>query len=119
MGDDQKQAQAVYRLFTDVELKKEELFVPLSVVLELIWVLESVYGIERKALLDSVSDVLIMPILRFEHVNMLQQFVITAKNTTYDLSDLLIAHSARHFGCERVYTFDKKASKYELFELVK
>lgn len=37
--------------------------------------------------------------------------------TNFDLSDLLIAHSSVMNGCESVITFDKKASKYKLFEL--
>ncbi len=119
VGDDKKQTRAVYNLFKDTESKDKELFVPLLVVLELVWVLEAVYSVERKELIDSVSDLLLMPILKFEHVEAIQQFIITARNSNYDLPDLLIAHSAKNFGCETVYTFDKKASKNKLFELVK
>ncbi len=119
VGDDNIQAQAVYKLLKDAESKNEELFVPLLVIMELIWVLESVYRIERTELLDSVSDLLIMPVLTFDRVEALQNFLVDAKNSSYDLSDLLIAHCAKDSGCETVYTFDKKASKYELFSLVK
>ncbi len=119
VGDDNKQAKAVYNLFKDAESRKEELFVPLLVVLELIWVLESVYAIERSSLLDSVADLLIMPVLKFEHSDAIQKLIITAKNSNCDLSDLLIAHSARDSACEVVYTFDKKAAKHELFELIR
>ncbi len=118
VGDDNKQAQAVYNLLKDAESKNEQLFVPLLVVLELIWVLESVYFIKRKDLLDSISDLLIMPVLAFDRVEAVQNFLITAKNSSYDLSDLLIAHLAKNSGCETVYTFDKKASKHALFELI-
>jgi predicted nucleic-acid-binding protein len=41
------------------------------------------------------------------------------KGNRYDLADLLIAHSAKIQGCETVLTFDKKASKFKLFELAK
>ncbi|PIE89247.1 MAG: VapC toxin family PIN domain ribonuclease [Acidobacteria bacterium] len=119
VGDDEKQARAVYQLFKATESQKGELFVPLLVVLELVWVLESVYLIERQELLDSISDLLMMPIFKFEHVNAIQKFAITAKGNTCDLSDLLIAHAASNSWCEAVYTFDKKASKCDLFELVK
>ncbi len=118
VGDDNKQAQVVYNLLKDAESKNEQLFVPLLVVLELIWVLESVYFIKRKDLLDSISDLLIMPVLAFDRVEAVQNFLITAKNSSYDLSDLLIAHLAKNSGCETVYTFDKKASKHALFELI-
>ncbi len=118
VGDDKKQAQIVYDLFKNAEATNEELFVPLLVVLELVWVLESAYAVERNEIINSIADLLIMPILNFEHGEALQRFVITARKSNYDLSDLLIAHSAKNSGCKASYTFDKKAAKYELFELM-
>ncbi|CAN2039473.1 hypothetical protein GMMP15_1290003 [Candidatus Magnetomoraceae bacterium gMMP-15] len=40
-------------------------------------------------------------------------------NAKSDLSDILIACSAKFSGCETVLTFDKKASKSSLFELIR
>jgi predicted nucleic-acid-binding protein len=60
-----------------------------------------------------------MPILRFEHKSVLQQFTLSAQKNRYDLADLLIACSAKIQGCETVLTFDKKVSKFKLFELAK
>ncbi len=119
IGDDEQQAKTVYNIFKKAESEKNELFVPLLVVLELIWVLESVYGIPRTEILDSISELLLMPILKFEHQPVLQQFTLSAQANRYDLSDLLIAHSAKIQGCATVLTFDKKASKFKLFELAK
>jgi len=119
VGDDELQAKKVYTLFKNVESNRKELFVPLLVILELIWVLESVYEIERKDIIGSISELLLMPILKFEHQSALQKFTQTAPKNRYDLSDLIIAHSAREQGCETVITFDRKASKYSLFELAK
>ena len=117
VGDNKQQTKKVYNLFKKTELDKKELFVPLLVILELIWVLESVYEISRTDILDSISDLLLMPILNFEHQSALQQFSNVAQKNNYDLSDLLIAHSAKEQGCESVITFDKKASKFNMFEL--
>lgn len=119
IGDDEQQTKKAYRIFKKIESEKKELFVPLLVILELIWVLESAYEISRDEILDSISDFLLMPILKFEHQSALQQFILSAQGSRYDLSDLLIAHSARINGCETVITFDKKASKCNLFELAK
>ena len=119
VGDDALQAKKVYNLFKKTEASKQELFVPLLVILELIWVLESVYEIERKEIIEAISELLLMPILKFEHQTALQQLTHTASANRYDLSDLIIAHSAKEQGCETVLTFDKKASKYSLFELAK
>jgi len=119
VGDDELQAQKVYNIFKKAESSKNELFVPLLVILELVWVLESVYEIERKEILDSISELLLMPILKFEHQSALQQFTQSAQDNNYDLSDLIIAYSAKEQGCKSVITFDRKASKHTLFELVK
>ncbi len=117
VGDDELQAKKVYSIFKKAESEKKELFVPLLVVLEMIWVLESVYDISRIEILNSISDLLLMPIFKFDQLSALQQIVHSAQGNTYDLSDLLIAHSAKANGCEAVITFDKKASKFKLFEL--
>ncbi len=119
IGDDELQAKKVYNIFKKAESEKNELFVPLLVILELIWVLESVYEIHRTEILESISELTLMPILKFEHQSALQQFTHSAQGNRYDLSDLLIAHSAKTQGCESIITFDKKASKFNLFELAK
>ena len=119
IGDDKQQAKKVYNIFKKAESEKDELFVPLLVVLELIWVLESVYEISRADILESIREFLLLPILRFEHKSVLQQFTLSAQANRYDLADLLIAYSAKMQGCETVLTFDKKVSKFKLFELAK
>ena len=119
VGDDEKQAEKVYSIFKKTEFEKKELFVPVLVVLELIWVLESVYAITRLDILDSVASILLMPIFKFENLKVLQDFISSANGNNFDLSDLLIAFSANSHNCEAVLTFDKKAAKFKLFELVK
>jgi len=118
VGDDEIQAQKVYNIFKNAESRKKELFVPLLVVLELVWVLESVYEIKRNEILESISELLLMPVLKFEHQSSLQQFTNSAKGNNYDLSDLIIAYSAKDQGCQSVITFDRKASKHPIFELI-
>jgi predicted nucleic-acid-binding protein len=118
VGDDEEQAQKVYRIFKDAEQNKEELFVPLPVVLELMWVLKSVYAIERRLIMEALRELLLMPILKFEHLSALQQCLQAAQGSSFDLSDVLIAHVAQEQGCEVVITFDRKAAQYPLFESV-
>ncbi len=117
--DDERQAKIIYRIFKQVESDKEALFVPLLVVLETIWVLESVYEISRQEILESINELLLMPILEFEAQPAIQSFVSSAEKTKMNLSDLLIAHSSRFSGCECVLTFDKRASNFDLFELLR
>ena len=117
--DDERQAATIYRIFKLAELEKKVFFVPLLIILETVWVLESVYEISRKEVLDSINDLLLMPILKFEAQTAIHSFISSARETGIDLSDLLIAHSAKLLGCECMLTFDKKAIKFNLFELVK
>ncbi|MGD8444673.1 MAG: type II toxin-antitoxin system VapC family toxin, partial [Desulfobacterales bacterium] len=115
--DDERQSEIVYRTFKKAETDKNTFFVPLLVVLETLWVLDSVYKIARNGILDSINEVLLMPILKFEAQETIQRFIFLARENKIDLSDILIACSARLAGCESVLTFDKKASKFEYFEL--
>ena len=60
-----------------------------------------------------------MPILEFEAQSAILNFASSARETKMDLSDLLIAHSAKFSGCECVLTFDKRASNFGLFRPVR
>jgi predicted nucleic-acid-binding protein len=116
--DDEKQAQITYQVFTQAEYKQEVLFVSLLVVLETIWVLQSVYEISDQDIISAFSELMQMPVLKFESQQVMQDLVSTARTDSFDLSDLLIAHSAKNSGCRNVLTFDKKASKFKLFQLL-
>ncbi len=117
--DDERQAGIIYRIFKQAQSDKEVFFVPLLVVLETVWVLESVYKISRKEILDSINELILMPILEFEIQSALLNFITSARETKVDLSDLLIAHSAKFSGCESVLTFNNRSSGFELFELLR
>lgn len=117
--DDVRQAEIVYKIFKQAETEKETFYVPLLIVLETIWVLESVYKIVRHDILDSLNDLVLMPILDFESKSAIMNFISSARSNKTDLSDLLIAHAAKFSGCECVLTFDKRASVYKLFSLLK
>ncbi len=118
VGDDQAQAQKVYSLFKEAEKNKQEFYISILVVLEVIWVMESVYQIKRKVLLAAISDLTQMSIFKFEYHESIRSFILYAQTNHYDLSDLLIAHCADEKNATPVLTFDKKASKYSLFELI-
>ena len=118
VNDDEKQARKVYELFKQAEEEKKPLFITLTVLLELIWVLDSVYAISREDILNTIGDLLLIPILKFEHQPAVRQFVHASQGNTQELSDLLIAFSAQASGCDQVLTFDKKTSGCHLFSLI-
>jgi len=116
--DDPVQAETVYEKFKAAERNKAPLFIPILVVLETIWVLESVYEVKRAEILHSLANLVLMPILEFESQKTIRAFISTAYEANTDLSDLLIACSAQTAGCETVLTFDKKAARNKLFKLL-
>jgi len=116
--DDERQAQAVYVRFKQAESTREMLFVPLLVVLETIWVLESAYDKPRADVLEAFDALKGMPILAFEKPNVLQRLLTEGRKSTTDLSDLLIALAAQSSGCSGGLTFDKKASRLPFFRLL-
>lgn len=117
--DDEKQAQAVRARFKQAEAARERLFVPLLVVLETIWVLESAYEVPRAEILKALEELKAMAILEFEAGNVLQQSLAEGRRCGADLSDLLIAHAAKAAGCDGGITLDKKASRLPFFHLLK
>jgi predicted nucleic-acid-binding protein len=74
--------------------------------------------VNRDEIIGAVNDLMSMPLLEFEQQGAVRAFVQSAKVTSYDLSDLLIAQSAKQGGCESTLTFDKKASRFEFFEKI-
>jgi len=117
--DNESQARIVYRRFKEAEAAREALFVPVAVLLETLWVLESAYSRSRTEILDSIEDLRRMPILTFEKDEALQRLLASARRNNADLADLLIAFTAEACGCDSGVTFDRKASRLPFFRLLR
>ena len=118
VNDDRAQAAQVRERFTTAEQRREAFYVPLLVLLETIWVLESAYQIRRAEIIEALGELLLMPVLQFEQREAVLAMLRAAKETNLDLPAALIAHSALHMGCESVLTFDQKAARGAGFELL-
>lgn len=118
VNDDQAQARLVRNRFKRAEQARETLLIPLLVVLETIWVLDSAYDVARGEIISTLGELLLMPIFQFENRAAVQALVYIAPAGNLDLADLLIAEAARLTGCQEILTFDKKATKHEMFRLI-
>lgn len=116
--DDEQQARLVYARFKQAEAARERFFVPLPVILETVWVLQSAYGKTRAQTLKALGDLRMMPIFEFEREQTLHQFLTEAPLCQVDLADLLIALAAQAAGCDTCLTFDKKATRLRFFRLL-
>jgi len=117
--DDEIQSEQARRRLKQAEEKRERLLIPLLVVLETIWVLESAYDKTRAEILDAIGAMRHMSVLEFEASEVIERLLADGSEYGADLADILIAHSARAAGCESGITFDKRAAKLPFFTLLK
>ena len=78
----------------------QPLYVPLLVILEVIWVLQSAYSVSRQDIVMAISNLLQIPLFEFENQSTLRHFIISANKYSYDLSDILISQAAFVANCE-------------------
>jgi predicted nucleic-acid-binding protein len=118
VGDDPKQSARVLELFRDAEKERARFRVLLVVVLELLWVLDSVYEISRDGILDGLENLLRLPVLEFERRDSVLSLIRRGRDEEgLDLPDLLIGLAAHDSGCESTVTFDRRTGRSELFEM--
>lgn len=115
--DDPKQSAKVLELFRSAEREKTRFRVLLVVVLELLWVLDSVYRIPRDGILEGLEGLLGLPVLEFERRDTVLSMIRGGREGGLDLPDLLIGLAARDSGCESTLTFDRRAGRSGLFEM--
>jgi len=118
VNDDKKQGQLVKKLFEDTEKRESSLLISVPVLLEVLYVLKSVYGFKREDILMALESLITLPILIFEKTDVVQNFISAGKDIHLELDDLFIAMISRDSGCETTITFDKKAARSSLFELL-
>jgi predicted nucleic-acid-binding protein len=110
-GDDPAQAGKVVALFRVAESRQERFHVSILVLLELVWVLESLYEYRRGEILSAVEKMLALPVLSMESPDLIEAFLGAAAAMKADLSDILIGAAGKVRDCETTLTFDKKAAK--------
>ena len=118
VNDDPRQSKMAHELFKQTELSRDRLYVSNMVLLETLWVLESAYEVDRESLLETLNELLLMPVLAFESRELMQAVLMSARTGKADLSDLFIGYAAQLAGCETTLTFDRQAARLPVFELL-
>jgi len=118
VGDDARQTACAKALVEKAENQGDALLIPSPTLVETIWVLQSSYGCSRSAILNALERLTLMPVLRFESFETVRALISHGRSSRLGLTDLLIGLHGREAGGEVTVTFDKKAAKSELFELL-
>ncbi len=118
MQDDAVQTAAVSRLFSTLQAQNPG-YVSLVVLVELHWVLERFYRVDRESRHVITESLLSADQLKVESASVVRQALAVSKASKADFPDCLIAKLEESAGCQTVYTFDKAAAKHAGMSLLK
>lgn len=109
--DDELQANAVARLLAKHARSGELLFVPITVILDLEWVLRSKKSKSKVDVIQALSALLTMVELSFESEGALEHALVDYYEGGADFSEYIHLALSRSSEALPFWTFDRKASK--------
>lgn len=86
-------------------------FIPLVVLVEVVWVSESCYGATRREIAEIVGRILGTKQLVVQGAETAWKALRLFETTKADFADCVIERTADAAGCEHVVSFDKEASR--------
>ena len=111
--DDAAQLAAARKFIRRCVTAGQSLFIPVTVALELEWVLRSNFGFGKDAVVQTLSDLLSSTELSFESERALEVALLLYKEGSADYSDCLHIALAVEAGEQPLWTFDRVASKID------
>ncbi len=117
--DDPAQAAAATGLIRRVAAAGEPLFVPITVALELEWVLRSSYGFAKANIARTLGHLLSTSELSFESEAAVEHALLLWQEGRADFSDCVHVALAAQSGEQPLWTFDRKASALPGAEMLK
>jgi predicted nucleic-acid-binding protein len=109
--DDTVQFAAAKRLVARCVSDGQSIFVPVTVVLELEWVLRASYGYAKDDVLQVLSSLFSATELEFESERALEVALQLYREGSADFADCLHVALVAQAGKEPLWTFDKSAAK--------
>lgn len=109
--DDEQQAQAVDRLLARHAKRAEFLFVPITVILELEWVLRSKLSQSKADVIQTMAALLTMVEFSFESEDALEQALVDYEDGNADFGEYIHLALSRRKEALPFWTFDHKASR--------
>ena len=111
--DDEAQLAAARRLIRKCVAEGQTLFIPVTVTLELEWVLRASFGYDKDEVMDALSSLFSAAELSFESERALEVALQLYRNGTADFADCLHIALAAQAGESPLWTFDQRAAKVD------
>lgn len=105
--DDKIQAITVQNIISDAELNGRRILILSEVVIETIWVLESVYQCDNQEISMMVENLLSAPTFFLPDSTVIRRALKQYKKDG-DFADLLIVGQAKHHKARKLFSFDRK-----------
>lgn len=115
--DEPAQSQRATDLVETAVRHGEQLHIASIVLCELVWVLESAYGVEKDELVPVLDKLLATRQFEIEHRHCARAALEDYRTGKADFSDGLIGRINRAAGCESTFSFDRVAGALETFTL--
>ena len=109
--DDEQQGHQARRLIQHVLAQGETVFIPVTVILELEWVLRSNFLFSKSQVVELISNLLSTKELEFESEPSVEIALELFRNYAADFADCLHIALAHRAGHSPLWTFDKTAAK--------
>jgi predicted nucleic-acid-binding protein len=116
--DDPKQSPIATRFLEDTLTAEEPGFISLVVLAEVVWVLVSLYSVDRTGVAEVLTGLLTTEQLRVDSAEWVWRAKRRYEQSKADFSDALIFECGLAAACERSVTFDKTAASTAGFELL-
>ncbi len=108
--DDAEQAKIVQFVVSEEEKKGRKILILNEVLIETVWVLESVYQCERKEIAEFLERLVTISAYHFPDVSLIRKAISRYKEKG-DFADLIIVGQAEKYQAEILFSFDKKFQK--------
>jgi len=108
--DDEKRAREVKKLIESVEKKGQQIIILNEVLIETVWVLESVYECTREEIYRFLETLMRTSIFIFSEPQVMRNAIYQFKKGG-DFADLVIVMQALYHHAKKIFSFDKKLQK--------
>jgi predicted nucleic-acid-binding protein len=109
--DDKIQARTVQSIINEAEFEGRRILILSEVIIETIWVLESVYQCDNQEISMMVENLLSAPTFFLPDSVVIRKALKQYKKDG-DFADLLIVGQAKHHKARKLFSFDRKLQNH-------